>query len=230
MDFNKRIQGLTEAIERSDVPNKEDLRNGVEDCVSSLVMYFSKVVDSEVYYTTNISTDSYNCCVMDSKETEKRLAMAAARISCVRLNEICRKASVPDICDFDTGNDLKITKFCGLAAGSLYFADINCRLSLGTCFSFADTDAPDSDVFTKVYADGVTEKFNKRFTEIKITCEDARIEWDEIFFVYTDSKGDGKTLVGDIDVSRLNEYGYIGKRINETYLCLVSIYERKGIK
>lgn len=227
MDINKRLVDLFEKLDNSDFVNKAELKAEVKCCIDAMILYFSVVSDEQLHCIEKTNNNLTSFVMLEKKRSE---AHDDAINACSRLNELCREVNVDKICDFDITDRRRVAEFCGFVVSELFYSNINCKDPMASWISFENPEVSDSDVFAKVYADFVTDKFNRRFSEIKISCEDTRIESDEIFFVYKDSKGEGNTLVGDIDMSRLNEYGYISKRINETYLFLVSAYERKGFK
>lgn len=229
MNITKQIEGLYKALNDSELPDKAELKCEIGCCINSLIDYYHTVVNEQLYYSST-AADERNSFIMKQKDEQRSEKHDDCIRSCARLNEICQAAGVEPLCDFDITDRRRVAEFCGFVVSELFYSNINCKDSMASWISFENPDVSDSDVFAKVYADFVTDKFNRRFSEIKISCEDARIEYDEILFVYKDSKGEGNTLVGDIEMSRLNEYGYISKRINETYLFLVSVYEQKGFK
>ncbi len=222
MDINKRITDLFESL-------PDNGRHEAKACFDSILGYFLIVVN-EQRYSLETPKDELDFAYMKVLEKQRSEAHDAGINACSRLNELCREMNVDKICDFDVTDRKQVAEFCGFVVSGLFYSNINCKDPMASWISFENPEVSDSDVFAKVYADFVTNKFNRRFSEIKISCEDVRIEYDEILFVYKDSKGEGNTLVGDIEMSRLNEYGYISKRINETYLFLISVYERKGFK
>ncbi len=229
MEIKMQIEKLYKALNDSELPDKAELKREIGCCINSLIDYYHTIVNEQLYYSSTVA-DERNSFIMKQKDEQRSEKHDDCIRSCARLNEICQAAGVEPLCDFDITDRRRVAEFCGFVVSELFYSNINCKDPMASWISFENPDVSDSDVFAKVYADFVTNKFNRRFSEIKISCEDARIECDEIFFVYKDSKGEGNTLVGDIDMLRLNEYGYISKRINETYLFLVSVYEQKGFK
>lgn len=222
MDLIKRLMELIKAL-------PTDKRHEAKACFDAILGYFLIVVNEQRYSLETLK-DELDFAYMKVLEKQRSEAHDAGINACNRLNELCREVNVDKICDFDITDRRRVAEFCGFVVSELFYSNINCKDPMASWISFENPDVSDSDVFAKVYAEFVTDKFNRRFSEIKISCEDVRIEYDEILFVYKDSKGEGNTLVGHIEMSRLIEYGYISKRINETYLFLVSVYEQKGFK
>ena len=117
---------LFEALDRSELSDKEQYRNEIRGLVRDLGEYFNTVVDQQIYYYTT-PKDERNDYIMKQDDIRRRECHDRCVYSCERLNEICSVLGVDRICDLYTGDRRKVAEFCGYLYISLYCSNIMCR-------------------------------------------------------------------------------------------------------
>lgn len=137
MDFNKRITELFESL-----PANEWYEARV--CIETLKVYSVLVVNEKLNFLTSFDYEE-GICLADMRFWEKYRSDAhdAAINACSRLNELCQKANVEKICDFDVTDRKKVAEFCGFVLSTLFYSNINCKDPMASWLSFADKTMAD---------------------------------------------------------------------------------------
>ena len=127
--MNDPIQYIYDALNSSDLKNKDDLMSEVRTCATLFISYYRVVVEGKLYYscTPEEHQKTYIMTVIDKR---RRLAHDQCISACLRLNEICSELGLEKICDFDIEDRIQAAQFCGYIVSTLYFSDIKCDKEL----------------------------------------------------------------------------------------------------
>ena len=122
--MNNPIMRLCEAIYKSDLPNKSDLMNEFNVCVTYIDEYFDIVMREQEYYSTTPKEEQRKSELYLPDE-RRRFAHDRCVSACAHLNEICSQLGIENICDFDTDDRRKVAEFAGYIISMFYFTNIN---------------------------------------------------------------------------------------------------------
>ena len=122
--MNNPIMRLCEAIYKSDLPNKSDLRHELFYCVNFFDEYFDTVLHEQWYYSTTPKEEQRKDDLYGTDE-RRRFAHDDCGSACAHLNEICSQLGIENICDFDTSDRRKVAEFAGYIICMFYFTNIN---------------------------------------------------------------------------------------------------------
>ena len=147
MDIIARLTELFETLDKSDLPNKSELKAEVKCCIYAMMHYFSVVSNEQLHYLEN-PKDNLNMTSMMVLEKQRNEAHDAAINACSRINGICSEVNTEVICDFDTNDRRKVAEFCGLVAGELFFSNIGNETTLKDYLAFAYRNLYDTEAFT----------------------------------------------------------------------------------
>ena len=137
MDIIARLTELFETLDKSDLPNKAELKAEVKCCIDAMMHYFSVVSNEQLHYLEN-PKDNLNMTSMMVLEKQRSEAHDAAINACGRINEICKELDEGVICDIDTNDRRKVAEFCGLITGTLFFSNINSKETYARWLQFTE--------------------------------------------------------------------------------------------
>ncbi|WP_034450188.1 DUF3232 domain-containing protein [Butyrivibrio sp. AE2032] len=141
MDIIARLTELFETLDKSDLPNKAELKAEVKCCIDAMMHYFSVVSNEQLHYLEN-PKDNLNMTSMMVLEKQRSEAHDAAINACSKINEICSEVNTEVICDFDTNDRRKVAEFCGIVTGALFFSNINSMVMFGRWLQFTEKIKP----------------------------------------------------------------------------------------
>ena len=122
--MNNPIMYMCEAIYKSDLPNKSDLRHEFNYCVNCFDEYFDTVLQEQWYYSTTPKEEQRKYDIYGTDE-RRRFAHDDCVSACAHLNDICSQLGIENICDFDTSDRRKVAEFAGYIICMFYFTNIN---------------------------------------------------------------------------------------------------------
>ena len=114
---------IFDAIDKSNVENKDKMKNEVWSCVFDFTDYFECVV-REYFYYSSTPKEKQRAVDMIIRDRQRRSNHDLCIYDCTMLNMICSSLNIDDICDFDLEDRAKVAQFCGYIVSSLYFGNI----------------------------------------------------------------------------------------------------------
>lgn len=114
---------IFEALENSDVPDKDKLKEELLYYLRCIRFYFSDVINENLYYSeTPKEKQSFGMFKMyDEKRREDH---DQCMFACSGLNVICSYLNIDRICNFDVQDRAMVAAFCGYLMCSMYFGNI----------------------------------------------------------------------------------------------------------
>lgn len=138
MENKNIINNLFEAIENSNLPDKEELKAEANSLIDCFISYFILVSREQLIYSAT-PADKQNNGIMKMKNKMRSEAHDSCIMACKRLNDISEKVNTAPFANFDTDDRRKVAEFAGYIASSMYFSNINCNDSLASWLSFSGT-------------------------------------------------------------------------------------------
>ncbi len=117
------LEYIFDAIDKSDVENKDKMKNEVWSCVFDFNNYFECVV-REYFYYSSTPKEKQRAVDMIIRDRQRRSEHDLCIYDCTMLNMMCSSLNIDNICDFDLEDRAKVAQFCGYVVFSLYFDNI----------------------------------------------------------------------------------------------------------
>lgn len=117
---------LFEAIDNSDLTDKDNIRTDVWLYMLHCCDYCNAVIKEQLYYLTT-PKDKLDTVSMESYGNYRSDAHDLCIDNFDRLNGICESLDISRICDFDVSDRRKAAEFAGYAAGAMFLSNIRCE-------------------------------------------------------------------------------------------------------
>ena len=119
------VTRLFEALEASELTEKDVLRKKIVLYIVLLERYYQTVIREEIYYSS-MPVEEFNATMVNAYDSSRRAAHDECVAACKRLNEICAILNIEKICKVDVEDRAQVAQFCGYIVSNLYFSNIRC--------------------------------------------------------------------------------------------------------
>ena len=127
--MNNPVTKLFEALEASELTEKDEFKRKIVSCIDMLERYYQIVISEEMYYSSR-PVGKLNVTMLKTYDSRRRSAHDECIAACKWLNEICAILNIEKICNVDVENRAQIAQFCGYIISNLYFSNIRCDENL----------------------------------------------------------------------------------------------------
>ena len=119
------VTKLFEALEASELAEKDEIKRKIVSCIDMLERYYQIVIREEMYYSSS-PVEKLNVTMLKTYDSRRRSAHDECIAACKRLNEICAILKIEKICNVDVEDRSQVAQFCGCIISNLYFSNIRC--------------------------------------------------------------------------------------------------------
>lgn len=123
------LKKLFEALEASELTEKDALKRKIVSCIDTLERYFQIVIREEMFYSSR-PVKELNITMVKTYDSRRRSAHDDCICACAHLNEICTILNIDKVCNVDVEDRTQVAQFCGCFISSLYFSNIRCNEDL----------------------------------------------------------------------------------------------------